>query len=248
VGTQTVTVHTPLQSSNVTGRLTYAAPTISDVTTLSGRPIEGGFAVTVQGAVRGVFPLSCTNVLAGRPCVAAVLQWPRVCLFLSRSAQNFFPGATSATIGDTPCDDVVVTDSVGLGVLRCTAPSGPGIGDVRLQVTVAGGGNASVPFLYAAPAVTRLSVVACAADGNVVIQVHGTNLGLRNSLTSPDPVVYIGDSVCFQPLLHNSTAVQCTALASPVGAYPVTGVYACGCSAVTGSGCLVPAVVGGLWC
>jgi hypothetical protein len=167
---------------------------------------------------------------------------------LSRSVQNFFPGATSATIGGTPCDDVVVTDSVGLGVLRCTAPPGPGIGDVQLQVTVTGGGNASVPFLYTAPAVTRLSVVACAADGNVVIQVHGTNLGLRNSLTSPDPVVYIGDSVCSQPLLHNSTAVQCTALASPVGAYPVTGVYAGECSVVTGSGCLVSAVVGGLWC
>jgi hypothetical protein len=55
VGTQTVTVHTPMQSSNVTGRLMYAAPTIADVTTLSGRPIEGGFAVAVLGAVRGVF-------------------------------------------------------------------------------------------------------------------------------------------------------------------------------------------------
>jgi hypothetical protein len=59
VGTQTVTVFSPLQSSNVTGRLTYAAPTIADATTPSGRPIEGGFAVTVQGAVRGVFCSSC---------------------------------------------------------------------------------------------------------------------------------------------------------------------------------------------
>jgi hypothetical protein len=61
VGTLTVTVHTPLQSSNVTGSLTYAAPTIADVTTLSGRPIEGGFAVTVQGAVRGAFLSSCVS-------------------------------------------------------------------------------------------------------------------------------------------------------------------------------------------
>jgi hypothetical protein len=140
------------------------------------------------------------------------------------SPQNFFPGATSVTIGDTPCDAVVVTDSLGLGTLRCTAPSGPGIGDVSLRVIVVDGGTASVPFLYTAPTVTRLSVAACAADSNVLIQVHGTNLGVRNSLTSPDPVVFIGDSVCFQPVLFNSTAVQCTALASPVGAYPVVGV------------------------
>jgi hypothetical protein len=97
-------------------------------------------------------------------------------------------------------------------------------------VTVAGGGNASVPFLYDAPAVTGVSVAAAAADANVVIQVTGTNIGLRNSVTSPDPVVYIGDGVCFQPLLLNSTTVQCTALASPVGAYLVTGTWrACCC-------------------
>ncbi len=64
VGSQTVTVFSPLQSSNVTGRLTYAAPTIVAVKTLSGRPIEGGFPVLVQGAVRGVFLLSCSHARA----------------------------------------------------------------------------------------------------------------------------------------------------------------------------------------
>jgi hypothetical protein len=150
------------------------------------------------------------------------------------------------------------------------------------QVSVVGGGNASVPFLYAAPMVTGLAVASarvavCAADANVLIQVGiyddghkrsvfptdvewqstiplchtghsrgplcqplcatvpamvqvtGTNLGLKNSATSPDPVVYIGDSLCVQPLLLNSTCVQCTALASAVGAYPVVGTCAYRC-------------------
>jgi hypothetical protein len=136
--------------------------------------------------------------------------------------QNFYLGATSVTIGAAPCTSVEVTDGMGLGSLSCTAPSGPGIGDVRLQVAVAGGGNASVPFLYEAPSVMAVNLAACAADANVAILVYGTNLGLRNSATSPDPVVYIGDSLCFQPLLLNSTAVQCTALASAVGEYSVT--------------------------
>jgi hypothetical protein len=144
---------------------------------------------------------------------------PCVCV----SLQNFYPGLTTITIGDVPCTGVQLIDSVGLGALRCTAPSGPGIGDVRLRVDVVDGGNASTPFLYDAPAVTGVNVAACAADTNVVIHVSGTNLGLRNSATSPDPVVYIGDRVCVQPLLLNSTAVQCTALTSPVGAYLVTG-------------------------
>jgi hypothetical protein len=86
VGTQTVTVHTPLQSSNVTGRLTYAAPTISDVTTLSGRPIEGGFAVTVQGAVRGVF-MSCRVCRSG----AAVDACVTLCVVVP-SCTEFLPG------------------------------------------------------------------------------------------------------------------------------------------------------------
>jgi hypothetical protein len=137
--------------------------------------------------------------------------------------QNFYPGLTSVTIGDVPCTSVQLTDSVSLGSLQCTAPSGPGIGDVRLRVDVVGGGNASTPFLYDAPAVTGVSMAAAPADNNVVIRVTGTNLGLRNSATSPDPVVYIGDRVCVQPLLLSSTTVQCTALASPVGGYLVTG-------------------------
>jgi hypothetical protein len=54
VGVQRVSVHSPLQSSNITATLTYAAPTIVSVTTPRGRPIEGRFDVIVQGAVRFV--------------------------------------------------------------------------------------------------------------------------------------------------------------------------------------------------
>jgi hypothetical protein len=139
------------------------------------------------------------------------------------SLQNFYPGLTSVVIGSLVCEDAVITDDVSLGALQCVAPPGPGFGDVHLTVLVAGGGNASVPFLYSAPEVTRTSVAACAADANVVIYIHGSNLGLRNTIASPDPVVYIGDSTCFQPVLFNSSVLQCTALASPVGAYPVKG-------------------------
>jgi hypothetical protein len=127
------------------------------------------------------------------------------------------------TIGGSPCSNAAVTDTTGFGVLLCTAPPGPGVGDVQLRVSVAGGGNASVPFLYAAPTVNRLSVVACAADADVKVQVHGSNLGLRNSASSPEPVVYIGGGVCAEPTLVNSSLILCTALATEVGAYPVTG-------------------------
>jgi hypothetical protein len=140
--------------------------------------------------------------------------------------QNFYPGATTVSIGGLPCTSPVVTDVANFGVVRCIAPSGPGFGDVRLEVAVASGGNTSVPFLYAAPEVTGLSVTVCPADVNFVIQVMGTNIGLRNSVNSPDPVVYIGNTRCFQPVLPSLTdvpTVQCTALASPVGAYPVVG-------------------------
>jgi hypothetical protein len=147
--------------------------------------------------------------------------------------QNFYPDATSVSIGGASCTGVEVMDTDSLGTLRCVAPMGPGIGDVHLRVSVAGAGNASVPFLYTAPLVTGVtvdgaSVAVCAADANVVIQVTGTNLGLRNSATSPDPVVYIGDSLCVEPVLLPVTpthlhTVQCKALASAVGAYPVSG-------------------------
>ncbi len=115
-----------------------------------------------------------------------------------------------------------------MGSLSCSAPSGPGFGDVRLAVTVAGSANASEPFLYTAPEVTDVSVlgvsvVACAADENVDIVVSGTNIGQKGLATSPDPVVYIGDSVCFQPLLLPSNQVQCKALESVVGVFPVVG-------------------------
>lgn len=137
--------------------------------------------------------------------------------------QNFFPGVTTVAIGGVLCTDLQLTDDLDLGALRCSAPPGPGIGDVHLRVTVTGGGIASVPFLYAAPSVTAVSVAACPADVNFQIQVTGANIGLRNSATSPDPVVYVGDELCFQPLLLSLTTVQCTAVTSPVGAYRVVG-------------------------
>jgi hypothetical protein len=117
---------------------------------------------------------------------------------------------------------VVIADTSGLGALQCTAPSGPGFGDVQLRVSVAGGGNVSVPFLYTAPAITGLSVVACAAEINQMIQVFGTNLGSFTG-TSPKPVVYIGGNVCDQLSLLDENKIQCRAVASEVGAYPVVG-------------------------
>jgi hypothetical protein len=54
-------------------------------------------------------------------------------------------------------------------------------------------------------------------------QIQGTNLGLRRSANSPDPIVYIGNRTCSEPVLKDSTLVECTALASAVGAYPVVG-------------------------
>jgi hypothetical protein len=99
VGTQTVTVFSPLQSSNVTGRLTYAAPTISDVTTLSGRPIEGGFAVTVQGAVRGVFSSSFVSQwrCSGRMCDTVVCFCRVSCRISSRAPRRRPLAARPAT-------------------------------------------------------------------------------------------------------------------------------------------------------
>jgi hypothetical protein len=51
VGTALVTVFTPLQGSNSTVTLTYAAPIIARVSTPDGRPIVGGFRVEVEGEV-----------------------------------------------------------------------------------------------------------------------------------------------------------------------------------------------------
>ena len=105
--------------------------------------------------------------------------------------QNFYPGVTTVTIGDVPCTGVQLTDNTTLGSLRCTAPPGPGNGNIFLRVAVADGGNASTPFLYDAPTVTGVNVAAAPAEATVVIQVTGTNIGPRSSVNSPDPVVYI---------------------------------------------------------
>jgi hypothetical protein len=143
-------------------------------------------------------------------------------IFVCVTPQNFYPGSTAVTIGESACTNVVHSPGLGFQTVTCWAPSGPGIGDVFLWVTV-GTRAASIPFLYDPPSVSSVGVVAVAADANVMITVLGSNLGLKNSASSPDPVVYIGGKACFQPVLLPSLAVQCTALASPVGAYPVIG-------------------------
>jgi hypothetical protein len=51
VGTVAVSVHSPLQASNVTGTLAYARPVITALAGSVDRPIDGGFPVVVHGAV-----------------------------------------------------------------------------------------------------------------------------------------------------------------------------------------------------
>jgi hypothetical protein len=55
-GRAAVAVSTPLQTSSAgTGvHAVYAAPEVADVSTVLGRPIEGGFPVVVKGVVSGV--------------------------------------------------------------------------------------------------------------------------------------------------------------------------------------------------
>ena len=128
----------------------------------------------------------------------------------------------TVTIGGQPCSGVTVTDALALTQFVCTAPTGPGVGDVRLQVTVADSGNASTPFLYSAPAVTGVSPSPCNAEATCPLVLTGSNLGLKNSITSPEPVVTLGDVPCSQPIVVDSSRVLCTAPAGVVvGRYPV---------------------------
>jgi hypothetical protein len=41
------------------------------------------------------------------------------------------------------------------------------------------------------------------------IVIRGTNLGLRNSVTGPEPQVLCGDSVCQQLIITDSSRLQC---------------------------------------
>jgi hypothetical protein len=174
--------------------------------------------------------LLCHLRLAVSPCCVTLLCHLAVspCCATLLVLQNFFPGQTAVTIGALPCTNVAVTDAARHTALTCTAPKGPGFGNVQLRVTVTGGGNASVPFLYTPPSVAGVHVAAVAADSNENIVVTGSNLGLRNSGTSPDPVVYLGGTVCFQPIVNSSTEIRCTALEARVGAYPVIGAWLIG--------------------
>jgi hypothetical protein len=144
---------------------------------------------------------------------------------LSPTRQNFYPGVTTVTIGGVPCTSPNVTDTTTLQAVVCTAPGSPGLRDTRLQVFVAGGGSAAVPFLYTAPEVTGLSAAVCAADANVPIRVSGTNMGSRSLAAGSDPVVFIGGAECTQPVLLSDTVVQCTVMPAPVGVYPVVGTW-----------------------
>jgi hypothetical protein len=67
-GLAQVSVHSPLQYSNGTVALTYAPPTITEVSTPQGRPLSGGFPVLLRGSVRG-FGGPCDALLC-RPFVA----------------------------------------------------------------------------------------------------------------------------------------------------------------------------------
>ncbi len=58
-----VELYSPLQASNVTGRLSYAPPVVWNITTPLGRPIEGDFPVVIHGAVRVCsFPWLATDI------------------------------------------------------------------------------------------------------------------------------------------------------------------------------------------
>ena len=86
--------------------------------------------------------------------------------------QNFFPSADmEVTIGNLSCSVVTVTDLVGLSTLTCTAPPGPGFGNVQLQVSMLGSGYGSYRFWYNPPVVNSVSVSPCNAEAACPIEV-----------------------------------------------------------------------------
>lgn len=123
----------------------------------------------------------------------------------------------TVAIGNLSCGDVTVTQPVTLSEFTCLAPAGPGLGNVSLHVTVNGSGTAHSPFLYDPPQVLGVQGSPCDAEAVCLLRVTGTNLGLKNSQTSPEPLVYVGDQLCQQPLLSNSSWLQCTVGPSVVG-------------------------------
>jgi hypothetical protein len=71
-------------------------------------------------------------------------------------------------IGNQFCTNVVVSLYRNLS---CTAPPGPGIGDVRLVVTTTGSGSGSEPFAYNPPVVLAVVGTPCDAELSCSIQV-----------------------------------------------------------------------------
>jgi hypothetical protein len=115
----------------------------------------------------------------------------------------------TVTTGTLPCTAVAITDAVNLTRFSCLAPPGPGFGAVLLNVTVTGLPSALVPLPYAAPEVHSVSGSPCDAELLCTVIINGANLGLRNSLTGPEPMVRIGGVPCDQPLVLDSGRLQC---------------------------------------
>jgi hypothetical protein len=120
------------------------------------------------------------------------------CLWTSGAAcfcneQNFYPEpAMTVAIGNQSCSNVVIDEAGPLRRFTCSAPKGPGIGDVQLRVRVDNGGTATNRFLYDPPSISSVSPSPCQSNATCLVTITGLNLGLRNPATAPDPVVYIG--------------------------------------------------------
>ena len=100
--------------------------------------------------------------------------WPAstyaVPLMLPCGLQNFFTGADMVVwIGDQPCTSVTV-NATSLASATCTAPPGPGRGDVQLRVNVSGA-VASTGFAYDSPRGVSVQPVLCDAEATCTLQV-----------------------------------------------------------------------------
>lgn len=111
--------------------------------------------------------------------------------------QNFYPGSVmTVTVGNQSCSNV---SDVTYTSLRCTAPPGPGFGDVQLVVTVVGSGAGGFPLHYNAPVVLALAGSPCDADVACPLQVRAQvfvvrepvvrHMGTTSSTSAPALVV-----------------------------------------------------------
>ena len=135
------------------------------------------------------------------------------------TGQNFFPGDTQVLIGTQSCLNVTVNPQ-DFSSMTCSAPAGPGYNDSRLHVVVANLTTTGPHFLYDPPIVHSVSPTLCSSNSTCQLTLLGANLGLRSAL-SASLVVYVGNTVCTQPNVLQSTEVVCVAPSMPVGRYPV---------------------------